>query len=228
MPPALAREITHEEGVDEELDEEEIAVVGLGGSWEGTEDRAGPAQHVGLSAGRFHRRLKCHQLRVVLSDEQESGQEGAKNLGEDVVRDLLPGEPLPDRQTDGDGRVEVAARRRCTGYDGERDADCVGPPDLEQGSVYLERGRRLAIGQALHTQRRTGAHRLGSVEEKRCPRGYTRVPVAGGQHRNPRLETESQVNLLTRRKRHRGSQPPSLSSIAVWSARSQVCAESLV
>lgn len=46
---------------------------------------------------------------MVLSDEKEAGHEGAEDLGEDVVGDLLPREPLPYGKANGDGGVEVTS-----------------------------------------------------------------------------------------------------------------------
>ena len=45
--------------------------------------------------------------------------------------DFAPWESLPDSEAECDCRVEVATRDRGTGDDGERDADCEGPADLE-------------------------------------------------------------------------------------------------
>ena len=70
-------------------------------------------------------------LGPVAAHEEHAGYEGAENLGEDVVGDLLPGETLPDREADGDGRVEVAAGDGRAGDDGESDAEGEAEADLQ-------------------------------------------------------------------------------------------------
>lgn len=60
--------------------------------------------------------------------------ERAKDLGNDVVRDLFPGEPLPNGETDGDSGIEVTTGRWSAGDDGKHDAKSKGPADLEDGA----------------------------------------------------------------------------------------------
>ena len=97
-----------DEAVDEELLEEQISLVGLVGIRVHTQD----ARHAAIV---MHRpfplqvdRFGGLDLRPVAAHQQETGHEGAKDLGEDVVRNLLPREARPDGEGDRDGRVEVA------------------------------------------------------------------------------------------------------------------------
>ena len=64
--------VTHEEGADKELDEEQIAVVGLTRGWKGAEDRARSTERVGADTECLKACRKAHHLRVVLSDEHEA------------------------------------------------------------------------------------------------------------------------------------------------------------
>ena len=123
-----------DEAVDEELLEEEVALVGLVGVGEGAED-AGDAAVEGRRAVRLEVERFCRlDLRPVAAHQQQAGDEGAEDLAEDVVRDLAPREPLPDGEADRDGRVKVATGDGGTGDDGERDADRKRPADLEDGA----------------------------------------------------------------------------------------------
>lgn len=73
-------------------------------------------------------------FRPVHADQQQAGDKGTEDLTEDVMRHLLPWEPLPDGEADGDCWVEVSARGRSTGDDGEGDTNGKGPSDLEERS----------------------------------------------------------------------------------------------
>ena len=123
-----------DEAVDEELLEEEIALVRLIGVGERAED-AGDAAVEGRRAVRFQvDRLGRLDLGPVAAHEQEPGDEGAEDLREDVVGHFAPGEALPDGEAERDGRVEVATGDGGAGDDGEGDADGEGPADLEDGA----------------------------------------------------------------------------------------------
>ena len=76
--------------------------------------------------------LEGLDFRPVHPHHQQACHEGAEDLGEDVVWDFPPGEPLPDGEADGDGRVEVAAGGGGGSDDGEGDAQGEGPADLEE------------------------------------------------------------------------------------------------
>lgn len=52
---------------------------------------------------------KGRHLRMILAHKEKSCQERAKDLGEDVVRDLLPREALPYGEANGNGRVEMSS-----------------------------------------------------------------------------------------------------------------------
>lgn len=102
--------------VDEEFDEEEEAVglregfrVGWGTRGEDAEDAGGTAVEDGAEtlAGDFGGVER--DLLVVLAVDEEAGEEGAEDLGEDVVGDFFPGETLPDGEGDGHGRVEMTS-----------------------------------------------------------------------------------------------------------------------
>jgi len=54
-----------------------------------------------------------------------------EHLSKDIMRDLLPRKPLPHREADGDGRVEVSTRSRGARDDGESDPDRERPAHLE-------------------------------------------------------------------------------------------------
>ena len=66
------------------------------------------------------------------------------------MRDFPPGEALPDCETYRDCGVEVTTGSGCRGDDGEGDADCKSPADLEDatkrcgtdwiGGIEVERG----------------------------------------------------------------------------------------
>lgn len=53
-------------------------------------------------------------LRPVAAHQQQTGHEGAKDLRKDVMRHFLPREPLPNREADRDGWVEVTTRNGST------------------------------------------------------------------------------------------------------------------
>ena len=67
----------------------------------------------------------------VAAHEEHACHEGAEDLGEDIVRNLLPGKTLPDREADGDSWVEVPARDGRAGDDGEGDAEGEAEADLQ-------------------------------------------------------------------------------------------------
>lgn len=122
--------------VDEELDEEEIAKVGLRRQRHGHEDAGGPAGVDGAATGGDARRGEGRDLLVVLPVHHQCGKEAAEDPGgasgesvcrevqewvarasrrggdalrEDVQRHLAPWEALPVGEADGHGRIEVAA-----------------------------------------------------------------------------------------------------------------------
>lgn len=68
---------------------------------------------------------------MILAHENHTGHECSKDLCKDIVRDLLPWEALPVRQTDGDGGMEVTTRCWTANDDGEGDTDSVCPTNLE-------------------------------------------------------------------------------------------------
>ena len=70
----------------------------------------------------------------VHADHKQACDEGAEDLGEDVVRHFPPGEALPDGEADGHGWVEVSAGRGCAGDDGKGDTDAECPSDLKEGT----------------------------------------------------------------------------------------------
>lgn len=65
---------------------------------------------------------------------EQTCDESAEDLAENVVGDFLPREALPDSEADGDGRVEVTARGRGASDDRKGDADGESPADLEEGA----------------------------------------------------------------------------------------------
>lgn len=94
--------------VDEPLLHEQVTLVGLVRVGERAEDAGHAAVvHRGavLTEVDF---LGGRDLRPVATHQQQAGHEGAKDLCKDVMRHFLPGKPLPDREANGDGRVEVA------------------------------------------------------------------------------------------------------------------------
>lgn len=147
--------------VDEELLEEQVALVRLVWVRERTED----ARHAAVVDRRavllYVDRLGCLDLRPVARHQHQSRHEGAEDLREYVVRHFLPWEALPDGETDCGGgtnlvsflvfplplgpnegggkmlltrdcRVEVTTRCACTGDDGKSDTKGERPADLEE------------------------------------------------------------------------------------------------
>ena len=64
-------------------------------------------QGVVFCKGRF---LECLNLRPIHPHQQQTSHKSPENLGDDVVRDLLPGEALPDGKTQCYGGVEMSSR----------------------------------------------------------------------------------------------------------------------
>jgi hypothetical protein len=125
-----------DEAVDEEFLEEEVALVRLICIGECAED-ARHAAVKGGSAVRFQvNGLGSLDLGPVAPHQQQGRDEGAEDLGEDVVGHFAPGEALPDGEADGDGGVEMAAGDRGAGDDGESNADGEGPANLEDGAEH--------------------------------------------------------------------------------------------
>jgi hypothetical protein len=56
----------------------------------------------------------------------------SQDLCENVVRDLFPGEALPDSKAECDCRVEMTTRRGSTGDNCEGNANSISPTDLEE------------------------------------------------------------------------------------------------
>ena len=83
---------------------------------------------------RQRRRLERLNLRPVHAHQQHTRHKRPKNLAEDIMWDLLPGETLPDGETEGDGWIEVPAGSGGAGDDGEGDTYSEGPTDLEEGA----------------------------------------------------------------------------------------------
>ena len=77
-------------------------------------------------------------LRPVATHENQACHECSKDLGEDVVRDLLPREALPDGETDSDGRIEMPTTDWCHGNDGKGDTDSESPANLEQRTEDID------------------------------------------------------------------------------------------
>lgn len=92
--------------VDEKLDEEKVS-KSLSLTREGTEDTCWAAveNRAKTSAGEFG--SIGGDLLVIHSIYKETSHERAKDLRDDVVWDLLPGEPLPDSEAQSDSWVEV-------------------------------------------------------------------------------------------------------------------------
>ena len=130
-----------DEAVDEEFLEEEVTLVCLVGIWKRAED----ARHAAVEGRRAVRlQVECLgglDLGPVAAHQQQACDESAKDLREDVVGDFAPREALPDSEAECDSGVEVATGNRGAGDDGERDADCEGPTDLEDraedGDAYF-------------------------------------------------------------------------------------------
>lgn len=123
-----------DEGVDKELGEEHVSQVCLVRVGEGAEDAGRRAVgHEGLAGGE-ELGLHLRYLRPVHAHDDKPRHESAEYLTEDVVRHLLRREPLPDPQSDGHGRVEVATRRRGAGDNGKGNAQGKRPADLEEAA----------------------------------------------------------------------------------------------
>ena len=121
-----------DEAVDEELLKEEVPLVRLVGVGVCAEDTSYATVVVDCTMGLEISGLGGLDLGPIAAHEQETGDESTEDLREDVVRDFLPGEALPDGEADRDGGVEVASGDWCTGDDSEGDADCKCPADLEE------------------------------------------------------------------------------------------------
>ena len=123
-----------DEAVDEELLEEEEALIGLVGVGEGAEDAGDAAVEGRRAVGLEVERFGGLDLRPVAAHQQQARDEGAEDLAEDVVRDLAPREALPDREAERHRRVEVATGDGGARDDSEGDADRERPADLENGA----------------------------------------------------------------------------------------------
>lgn len=130
-------------GVDEELDEEEIAQVGLVGRGDGDERRCGAGAGDETVARGERLGLEGGDLLVVLPHEHDGGHEGAEDLRHDEVGHFAPGEALPVRETERDGGVEVSAGSGRADDDGEGDAGHVCEADGEE--VAERRRERLLL-----------------------------------------------------------------------------------
>lgn len=95
------------EGVDEELDHEEITQVVLGLTREGTENAGRAAIENTRQAFRGKGGIILKELYAVHAHDEQTSHERAHDLREDVVRNLAPWEALPEGKAKGDGRVEV-------------------------------------------------------------------------------------------------------------------------
>ena len=102
-------------------------------------------------------------FRPVASHEYQACHECSKNLGEDVMRDLPPGEALPDGEADSDSRIEMPTTDWCTGDDGKGDANSEGPTNLEEGTK--------------DTDTYLSGDRVRGCESERSYRGDTRKDV---------------------------------------------------
>ena len=80
------------------------------------------------------RRLERLNLRPIHAHQQHTRHKRPKDLTDDIMRDFLPWETLPDGKTEGDGRVEMPTGGGRAGNDGKGDADGEGPTDLEEGA----------------------------------------------------------------------------------------------
>lgn len=84
-------------------------------------------------------------LRPVASDTEQPSHESAEDLREDVVRDLPPGEALPESETNRDGRVEVSTRYLCTSDNGKSDTESECEADLEDAAEDCDTDAWLAV-----------------------------------------------------------------------------------
>lgn len=70
----------------------------------------------------------------VHAHKQQSSHECSKNLREYVIRNLSPGEALPDSETNRNGWIEVSTGSRGTGDDSKSNTDSETPADLKDAA----------------------------------------------------------------------------------------------
>jgi hypothetical protein len=147
-------ERTYDKGVDEELDEEDVAVA-LGGKGKGAENTAWPLGRIKGDFRSCSYLLESCNLLMILPHKDQAGHKGTKDLSKYIVGHFLEGKALPHSQSNRDGRIEMTTTggsatkeksalvgdrgKRNTHGDGKGNPNSVCPTNLENGSKLLTR-----------------------------------------------------------------------------------------
>ena len=101
---------TYDKGVNEEFNEKQISQT-LIGVRERDQQASRPTVDVQSRRTALGQRLLFEELHLlpIHTNHEHASNEGAKDLREDVVRNFLPWEALPDSETNRDGGVEMAS-----------------------------------------------------------------------------------------------------------------------
>lgn len=117
------------------------------------------------------------------------------------MRNLSPGEALPDRKAKRNSRIKVSTRRRATGYDSEGDTNGISPSNLEDRAKS----------------------RLRTVDKERGLGSNARITALHFSLEH-QIEVPYQCHILTRRRRHQWLPQASREAILAWRARSLIFA----
>lgn len=157
-----------DEAVDEELLEEQEALVRLVGVRKHAEDGGGPAVEHGRAFFGDGGGFEGLDFGPVRPHKDQSRHERAEYLAEYVMRDFPPREARPDGEANGDSGVEMPAGYGSAGDDGEGDTDSETKADLED--VAVERDGECAC--RVHGEGCNSSDPGEDVEEDACCFGH--------------------------------------------------------